>query len=161
VNLRPAFPAIVGLALFVCLSCVASASAAPSLARYDRADTERVELSNGRGLAVLQARGAIFGSIGRGTVRITDLPRGSATSISVYGAETVRRVDDRVTLYRGRDMSFYVERGWWKVRIQGENIDAGAAVKGRLTLRGQAGTYALRDGDPHPWPTQKRVFKLG
>jgi hypothetical protein len=161
VSVRRLSTAICGLALFVCLTAVATASAAPSLDRYLAADTDRVELKNGYGLAVFTARGAMFGHIRRGTVRIVDLRRGAETKISVDGAETVKEVSDRVTVYRGRQINFYVERGWWRVRIEGRDIDAGAAVHGRLMLRGRAGTYSIRDEDPKDWPKKRRVFHLG
>jgi hypothetical protein len=160
VNVRRLLPAILGLAV-VCLTSVASASAAPSLGRYLAADTDRVELRNGRGIAAFHARGAMFGFVRRGSVRIVDLRRGAETTVSVDGAESVRRLSDRVTVYRGRRISFYVERGWWKVRLRGRGIDAGAAVHGRLALQGQAGTYALRDGAQQDWPRTRQVFRLG
>ncbi len=159
-NVRRLLPAAFGLVLVVCLATVATAAGAP-LARYLDADTDRVELRDGRGVAVLVARGAIFGSLGRGRLRIVDLRRGEQTEISVYGAESVRVVNDRVTIYRGRRISFYVEEGWWKVHVKGNNIDAGAAVHGRLALEGRAGVYSLRDGAPQDWPRHRRVFKLG
>jgi hypothetical protein len=161
VNVRRLLPAICGLVVFVCLASVTSASAAPSLARYLSADTDRVELRDGYGMAAFNARGAIFGSIRRGTVRIVDLPRGGETAVSVNGAESVRVVNDRITVYRGRGISFYLQRGWWRVRIQGRDIDAGAAVHGRLALRGRSGTYSLRDGPASDWPSKRRVFRLG
>lgn len=160
-NVRRLLPAILGLALFVCLTSVATASAAPQLGRYLASDTDRVELRKGRGIAAFHARGAMFGFLRRGSVRIVDLPRGAETTISVDGAESVRRLSDRITVYRGRRISFYVERGWWKVRIQGRGIGAGAAVHGRLALQGQAGTYALRDGPHQDWPRTRQVFRLG
>lgn len=160
-SLRPFLPAILGLALFVGLTSIATASAAPSLTRYLAGDTDRVELKNGSGVAAFNARGAIFGFVRRGSVRIVDLPRGAKTTISVDGAEVVRQVNDRITVYRGRRISFYVERGWWKVRIAGNDINAGAAVNGLLALKGRAGTYSLRDGPSRDWPRVRQVFRLG
>jgi hypothetical protein len=161
VNVRRFLPAIFGLAVFVCLTSVASASGASGLARYLASDTDRVELENGHGVATFTARGAMFGYVRRGSVRIVDLRRGRDTVISVDGAERRREISDRVTVYRGRRISFYVERGWWKVRIQGHDIDAGAAVHGRLALKGRSGKFALRDGTSRDWPRQRRVFRLG
>jgi len=158
---RPFLPAICALAVFVCLTSVASASGASGLARYLTSDTDRVELENGHGEAAFTARGAMFGYVRRGSVRIVDLRRGPDTAISVDGAENERKINNRITVYRGRRISFYVEKGWWKVRIQGHNIDAGAAVHGRLALKGRSGTFALRDGKPRDWPRHRRVFRLG
>jgi hypothetical protein len=160
VNVRRFLPAICGLVLFVGLTSVSAASAAP-LGRYLADDADRVELRNGRGFALFHARGAIFGYIRRGKVRIADLPRGAETRISVDGAETVKKINGQVTLYRGRRISFYVEGGWWRVRLQGHDIDAGAAVHGRLALRGRDGTYSLRDRDAKDWPEHRQVFRLG
>jgi hypothetical protein len=133
----------------------------PSLERYRSADKDRVELENGRGVALFRVRGGLLGYFGRGAVRITDLPRGVETEIEVDGEENVRRVNDRTVVYSGRAVSFYLLGGWWRARIQGRGIDVGAQVHGSLALVGRAGTYRLRDGDEHKWPEKRRVFQLG
>ncbi|HEX2505677.1 MAG TPA: hypothetical protein VHK22_05655 [Gaiellaceae bacterium] len=160
-NLRPILPAVCGVGLFVCLCSVASASAAPSLARYRAADTDWVVLTDGRGTAALGGRGGVLCQLGRGSVRIVDMPKGGETEIGVSGAERVRKINGRTTVYSGRRIGFRVERGWWKIRVQGKNIDASAAVHGRLALRGTAGTFSLRDGAARDWPRHRRVFRLG
>lgn len=133
----------------------------PSLERYRAADKDRVELKGGRGVALFRVRGGLLGSFRRGTLRITDLPRGIETEIGVDGAENERRVNDRTVVYSGRNIRFYLLGGWWRARIQGRGIDVGAQVRGHLALVGSAGTYRLRDGDEHEWPEKRRVFRLG
>jgi hypothetical protein len=161
VNVRRHFPAICGIAVVVLLTSVASASAADPLSRYMSVDKDRVELKHGRGMAVFTTRGAIIGSLRRGSLRIVDLPRGRKTASSVSGAERIRQINERTTVYAGRDISFLIEKGWWKARIQGRGIYAGAAVHGTLALVGTAGRYAIRDGAVHHWPETRRVFRLG
>jgi hypothetical protein len=162
VNLRRHLPIVCGLVLVVFLTAVSSPSAAPrSLARYMSADKDRVELRNGRGIALFHARGAMFGALRRGRLRIVDLPRGLETEVEVDGAETIKEIDERTTVYIGRDLRFYIEKGWWRARIQGRGIYAGAAVHGTLALVGRAGRYSIRDGDFRAWPKKRRVFRLG
>jgi hypothetical protein len=158
---RRFLPIICGIVLVVFLTAFASPSAAAPLERYMSADKDRVELRNGRGIADFRARGAIFGALRQGRLRIVDLPRGMETEISVDGAERIREINDRTTVYIGRDISFYIEKGWWRARIQGRGIFAGAAVHGTLALVGRAGRYSIRDGDARAWPKERRVFRLG
>jgi hypothetical protein len=162
VSVRRHLPIVCGLVVVIFLTAVSSPSAAPpSLARYMSADKDRVELRNGRGIAFFRARGAIIGEFARGRLRIVDLPRGLETEISVFGAEKTKEINDRTTVYMGRDISFYIEKGWWSARIQGRGIDVGAAVHGTLALVGRAGRYSIRDGDFRAWPNEQRVFRLG
>jgi hypothetical protein len=158
---RRYLPIICGIVAVVFLTALASPSAAAPLDRYMAADKDRVELRNGRGIAVFHARGAIFGALKHGRLRIVDLPRGMDTEISVDGAERIREINDRTTVYIGDDISFYIEKGWWRARIQGRGIDVGAAVHGTLALVGRAGRFSIRDGDFRAWPKQRRVFRLG
>jgi hypothetical protein len=160
---RRFLPIICGIVLVIFLTAVSSPSAAPpSLERYAAADKDRVDLRRGQGIAVFRARGAIFGALRRWSrLRIVDLPRGLETEISVDGAEEIKVINDRTTVYIGRDMLFRIEKGWWHARIQGRGIFAGAAVHGTLALRGTAGKYSIGDGDFRAWPNQRRVFHLG
>jgi hypothetical protein len=93
-DVRRFLPIICGVVVVVVsLTVVSSPSAAPpSLARYASADKDRVILENGRGVALFRVRGGLFGYFARGTLRITDLPRGAETEIGVDGAEAMRRV---------------------------------------------------------------------
>jgi hypothetical protein len=158
---RRFLPIIFGIVFVVFLTAVASPSAAPPLERYMSADKDRVDLRNGRGIAGFHARGAIFGAFKRGRLRIVDLRRGLETEIRVDGAEKIKEIDDRTTVYIGRDIRFYIEKGWWRTRIQGRGIYAGAAVHGTLALVGRAGRFSIRDGDFRAWPRELRVFQLG
>jgi hypothetical protein len=160
-SVRRLLPIICGIVVVAFLTALASPSAAAPLERYMSADKDRVDLRNGRGIASFHARGAIFGALGRGRLRIVDLPRGMETEISVDGAERIREIDDRTTVYIGRDISFYIEKGWWRARLQGRGIFAGAAVHGTLALVGRAGKYSIRDEDFRAWPKERRVFRLG
>lgn len=160
-NVRRLLSALLGVGLLLGLTTVATASAAPvALDRFLAADTELVELKNGRGKAVLRVRGGMNGHLRRGTLRLVDLPAGAKTRIGVYGAEWVRRVSDRVAVYGGRDLTFYAFKGWWKAQIKGRGIDVGAAARGRLTLSGRTGTYWIGDGEWKPWPQEPTTFRL-
>lgn len=148
-----------GLVLAVSLA-VASAEASP-FARSMRADKDLISLERGRGLAALTVKGATLGSVRRGSVRVRDLPRGVKTTIKVFGAEHVKRVDRHTKLYSGRGISFRVQGGWWQVRLIGRGINASAVARGVMVLAGSAGSYRINDGDRHAWPMARRSFSLG
>ncbi len=154
--------AIFGLCLFLGLTVVAPAAGAPAgLERLAAADTDYVDLKDGRGTAVFKVRGGMFGHVGRGTLRVVDLPRGKQTTVSVDGAERVRYVNDLVTVYGGRELNFYIYGGWWRVQMKGRNIDASAVARGRLVLFGRSGEYQIDYGDWAAWPEERRIFRLG
>jgi hypothetical protein len=120
-----------------------------------------VSLRGGHGTAVLAGSGTALGlKVARGSVRITDLPRGAHTVIHVTGAEHVVRVSRRTKVYRGRDMTFTVSYGRWRVGIRGAGIDVSASLRGRLTLRGIAGTYQIGSGPVRDWPRVRTSFFL-
>jgi hypothetical protein len=139
-----------------------SAGAAVSLIPLMRANTDLVSLRHGRGTAILKGSGTVIGtSIARGSIKITDLRGGARTRISVSGYERVVRVSSRTKIYSGRNMTFGVYYGRWRVRVRGRGINVSAAVRGRLTLRGIAGTYAINDGAARAWPRRWRTISLG
>ena len=122
---------------------------------------DSLSLENGQGMAVVTSRsGAMLGTIDRGRVRITDLPRGHRTSVKVWGCERRRRLARRTVLCVGREIRFRIEYGTWRAVLQGRGIDASAVVEGSLAIRGSRGTFAI-EGEERRWPDELDTFTLG
>jgi hypothetical protein len=123
---------------------------------------ESLSLSNGRGVAIAVARdGAMLGTVTRGRIVISDLPRGDRTSIEVSGCERRRRVTRRTVACTGRDLSFSVIDGRWRATITGTGINASAVLEGAVTIKGTRGTYKLGEAEPRRWPRRARTLQLG
>lgn len=147
--------------LLLALAVVPAAGAAP-LDRWVAGSSSRVWLEDGTGVAVLSSRdGAILGSIGRGRIVVVDSPRGSETDVDLSDCNVLRHVDRRTTMCQGRDISFSVVDGAWRVTLRGSDIDASAVARGSLRLHGRRGRYQIDDGAKRRWPRIARTFRLG
>ena len=144
------------LRLLVALAALVVALAAPSAA-LARAEAG-IELAGGSGRAVFVLRGALLGSLSDG--RLTVRAAGRATQVSVQGYEWVRRGPTGEIVYGGSDLRFRVFRGSWRVSVQGLGIDASAAGRGVVLLRGD-GTYSLDGGPGKRWPDIQTAVRLG
>jgi hypothetical protein len=150
---------VLATASLLAVVVVSAADARP--ARATALDTETLELSRGSGLAVVSGRGALFGHLDIGSVRITDLPSGADTTIVVAGEDRdTRDIDDQTTEYRGTDLTFRLVAGNWRVRIAGEGVEVSAVLKGVVGLRGE-GRFSIDGSAPRPWPETFRLYAVG
>ena len=159
VTLKPVRSLLI-VAAVLAAACVAPAAGAQSLDRYPAAGGT-LSLRGGVGSADVIARGGVLGQIDRGRVRIRDLPDGAGTDINVWGADWSRTIDPRTTVYGGRDLRFRALGGAWRVRMKGRRIDASAAGRGSVTLRGRDGTFAVDGGSYRDWPEDATAFRYG
>jgi hypothetical protein len=143
--------------LALLLGWASTAGARPLL----RADQENgIELADGTGRTTIVLRGALIGSIGSGTVWVTDLPDRADTDIFVAGDDESYQLDPRTTVYKGDNIRFRVFRGRWRVRIKGTDINLSAVGTGTVGLAGR-GRYSLAGGPYRPWTLDWKTFKLG
>jgi hypothetical protein len=138
----------------------APAGGAQTLDRYMAAGGT-LSLRDGAGTADVIARGGILGQIDRGRVLIRDLPDGDDTDINVWGADWRRVIDSRTTVYGGRGLRFRALGGAWRARMKGRGIDASAAGRGSVTLRGGVGSFSVDGGSYRDWPEDATRFRYG
>ena len=143
------------------LTLAVAPAAEASLARTTSADKDLVSLSRGRGVARFSGQGVLWGGFARGKIRVTDLPGGAQTEISVYGAERVTVVSAITRVYSGRYIRFSIHTGRWKAGITARGINASAVLKGAMWLGGAAGTYTIEDAGARSWPLELTRFALG
>jgi hypothetical protein len=144
------------LVLSVFVTALTAASAASAIALRQSGGTA-LSLDRGRGVAWLVDRGSALGRIKRGSIRVTNLPGGS---IHVGGWEHRRRTGRRTRVFWGRNLTFSIINGRWRVRLRGRGINVSAVAHGRLALAGRWGTYSIDYSDPQPWPRRKTAFPL-
>jgi hypothetical protein len=150
--------------LLFCGGALALAAAAPTQASGPTAERTPgavgVSLRDGVGYAALSRRGSLLVRLGRGRIWVSDLPGGSAPSVSCDRGG--RRVSSSTVLYRGRGVSCRVFGGPWRVRMRGRNIDADGVVLGYLTLdrEGARGRYSIGGSAYRLWPVSRTKFRL-
>jgi hypothetical protein len=139
---------------------------APVLLRTPGA--ELVELQGGNGRAALTKRGALFINLGRGRIRVVDLPGAGRPNLNPPCRRRARRVSARTVEIRGRDIGCRIwsgdDGGPWQVIIRGRRINASGSVLGSLTLdgvdRGATGLYRIAGGALQSWPRSARTYVL-
>ena len=109
-------------------------------------------VENGRGSVVVRARGGIIGRFDSGRLVVDDPADGDGAAAIVYGAERIREVSAKRTLYIGEDVRFRIIGGFYRVQIRrsGSTSARSAAARSRSTASGftdQPGRFAI-DGAP-------------
>ncbi|MDH4176418.1 MAG: hypothetical protein OEV72_02480 [Thermoleophilia bacterium] len=133
------------------ISVLALALPAGVLAAHASAGS--LSVVDARGVIKIQGRGALLGRLDSGTLQIVDLSPADPWSPRVNGVPR-----GRVVGIRGRDVSFYVPGGRYRLVVRGEGIHISARGQGIATIAaepdvtGAAGTYAVDDDEPAPLP---------
>jgi len=146
------------------LVIVPSAGAA-QLGREPTGNGSQLGLYAGHGTAIVKSDdGAILGTIYKGTIIVRDPVRGARTVVSTSGCKR-HRIDAITFSCAGRNISFSVVDGQWKVTLKGlrlgSRINASAVVSGWLRLQGTSGKFAIDNGRKRFWPRAWRTFVLG
>lgn len=144
---------------------VAPTAAASPLDRLPAGNGSSLGLWNGHGTAIVKSDdGSILGSIYKGTIVVRDPARGARTVVSTSGCKR-KRIDSITFSCQGRNLSFSVVNGSWKVTLRGlrlgSRINASAVVTGWLRLQGTSGRFAIDGGRKRAWPRAWRTFALG
>ena len=123
-----------------------------------------LSLKSGRGLAIIQSRGALLGRIKAG--RIVATP-----NVVVRCWRYRTRLESGMIRYRGlRQGCTYItfrvfsDDGTWRVRIKGRGINVSGVVRGSLALdganTGRTGTYSIAGREFRPWPRRLHTYSL-
>ena len=120
---------------------------------------------NGR-VGITGQRGAIWGQLDKGTLRVVDQNPDDNLNAYVSGAGGVPGVDPGVTIYTGKNIHFRFIGGKYRFVIVGSGIDLTAVGAGQAYLTGDpdqldAGQYAIDDGKWQPVPLLKKLVTFG
>jgi hypothetical protein len=119
-------------------------------------------ITDARGAIVLKGRGAVLGRIDRGTLQIVDLSAADAWSPRINGIPR-----GRVVGLKGREITFYVPGGRYRIVVRGEGINVSARGAGVTTLDGDpdpagaTGEYSVGDETPVPLPDFATRVRFG
>jgi hypothetical protein len=125
---------------------------------------EFLDVRGGSGRAVVTRRGSLNVNIGRGRLRIIDLPGGTLPKINC----DARWVSATTRQIRGRNIRCLIWSGDavapWQVVMKGRRINASGRVRGSLTLdardSGRLGVYRIAGRDWKRWPRNARTIVL-
>lgn len=121
----------------------------------------------GQGLVLVQARGGIIGRFDSGQVVIEDPFERDGGGPIVFGAEQIRELGPRRTLYIGRaGVRFRLIGGAYRVRVEAIGIDLSAVGRGFVILDGSRfrdfpGRFSINGGPFQPLPPAPTRLPLG
>jgi hypothetical protein len=147
------------LAAMILLVLGLSATVATGAARIPNNGTLLIE--DGRGNVQITGKGVLVGRMEKGSLEITDLSAADQWSPRVNGIPRAR-----VVKLRGKNVSFYVPGGRYRLVARGVGISISARGTGAVVFRGEpdtvgdTGHYAIGDADAMPLPevTTKTAF---
>jgi hypothetical protein len=153
------------LVLFSSLLVVPAALAAPNASGDGVFELKDVDASR---IVITGTRGAIWGQLDSGTLRVSDLNLDDGIAPQVSGAEyTQSTADPAVKLYYGRNIHFRFSGGKYRFTIlSSTGVDVTAVGVGQVSLTGDPysfdpGSYAIDDGKWQPVPLVKRLLTFG
>jgi hypothetical protein len=121
-----------------------------------------LEITGGRGVITIKGRGALLGRLDKGSLLITDLSPADQWSPRINGVPRGRLVS-----IRGKDITFYVPAGRYKIVARGEGVNLSARGAGVAMLNGEAdptgatGVYAVGDDAPQSIPVELTCVQFG
>ena len=100
------------------------------------------------GLVIVKARGAVIGRVDGGQVVIADLSSGDGNDPVVWGAQFRRQLEPGTFVYRGRNITFRLIGGGFKVTVKGSGISISVVGRGDAFLDGEgAGVFSTSGAD--------------
>jgi hypothetical protein len=117
--------------------------------------------------ATIYAKGAIWGQLDYGQLKVTDPNPDDNLTAWVSGAESARTYEPGVTVYSGKNIHFRFTGGRYiKFAIVGYGIDVTAVGVGRASLIGDPdwyddGDYSLDNGKWQPVPLTLKQILFG
>jgi hypothetical protein len=119
-------------------------------------------VDNARGLVTVRARGGIIGRFDSGRLVIEDPIEGDGSGPIVYGADRIRDLGPKTTLYIGEDVRFRLIGGAYRVSINAYGMDLSAVGRGTALLDGsgfteQPGRFQINGGTSQEKPQEPPV----
>ena len=137
---------------------------AASAARTDAPTDGTLSVSDARGTITINGRGAVIGSVARGSVTISDPIDGDGTGPVVTGDDWSKEKNDTTSTWGGTKVRFRMIGGTFKIVVRGRGINLSLVGKGTITLNGAGtgadGGYSVNGGDYSALPDFPATFFL-
>jgi hypothetical protein len=124
-----------------------------------------LSVKDARAIVTIQGRGGVIGSLGKGSVTISDPIDGDGTGPIVTGDDfpPIER-NDTTTTWRGNKVRFRIIGGWFKIVVRGRGVNLSFVGKANVILNGLGteddGSYAVNGGDYNLIPAFALPFAL-
>jgi hypothetical protein len=123
-------------------------------------------VDNARGFVTVRARGGIIGRFDSGRLVVDDPVEGDGSGPIVYGADRIRELGPKTTLYIGEDIRFRLIGGSYRVSVNAYGMDISAVGRGTAMLDGsgfaeQPGRFQVNGGPWQPMPDDAAQYTLG
>jgi len=123
-----------------------------------------LSVKDARGVITIQGRGAVIGSVAKGSVMINDPIDGDGTGPIVSGDEWSKDKTDTATIWGGKGVRFRNIGGTFKVVVRGRGINLSFVGKASVIVNGAGtdddGSYAVNGGDYNLIPAFALPFAL-
>jgi hypothetical protein len=125
-----------------------------------------LSVKDARGVFTIQgpARGAVIGSIAKGSVTINDPIDGDGTGPIVTGDDWSKDKSETATIWGGTKVRFRIIGGTFRIVVRGRGINLSFVGKGNVILNGAGtdadGSYATNGGDFNLIPAFALPFAL-
>ena len=152
--------------LLLILLVIGLAAPAGALALKELPGDGSLVVDNARGLVTIRARGGLIGRYDSGRMVIDDPFEGDGSGPIVYGADRIRELGPRTTLYIGEDVRFRLIGGAYRVTVNATGMDISAVGRGSVTLDGsgfaeQPGRFQINGGSWQSMPDDATRLTLG
>lgn len=152
--------------LFVAVLPIALAIPAGLSARTNPMDDGSLSIKNGRGIFIVQVKGAVIGRMASGKLTVTDTNPYDEQVPDIRGRirPKPKPINDATTVYQGQQIRFRVMEGNYRLRIEGVGVNLSAVGRGWAVLDGDdrfdsVGMYSL-NGDPYEPIPYERTQRL-
>lgn len=142
----------------------ALAAPAGAAARSFSATDGTLSVKDARGVITIQGRGAVIGSVARGSVMMNDPIDGDGTGPIVSGDEWSKDRTETATIWGGKAVRFRNIGGTFKVVVRGRGINLSFVGKANVIVNGAGtdddGSFAVNGGDYNLIPAFALPFAL-
>jgi len=144
-----------GMRSLTLLASIVTAGAIACSAAGASPNAGELSVEGGKGLVVLDIRGAVLGRLAAGTLRVVDTtPRDRYSELVTGRRVTQERISPRTVVYRGVGLRFRMLGGGYRIVARGSGISLSAVGRGFVLLSGErklttddAGLYSLDGAD--------------
>jgi hypothetical protein len=141
--------------VFIAVLPILLAIPASLSARTNPMDDGSLSIKNGRGVFIVQVKGAVIGRMASGKLTVTDSDPYDEQVPDIRGRihPKPKPLNDATTVYRGQQIRFRVIQGAYRLKIEGVGVNLSSVGRGWVVLDGDdrfenAGMYSL-NGDPY------------
>ncbi len=156
--------AIVAMCALVCLAVPQVAFGAPALIAHSCGSSCSSLAATGKGTLNVNGKGAEWGSISSGTVKVQDKSHNGHRdwSLTVNGKSCKTTVDPKNSKIRvcksSHTIYFSASTTWW-LGVSGTSVNASVVASGGFYIKGSGG-YHVNGGNRRSWPSGGKFYNL-